>query len=127
MNHHRKRKLAFLLAVSLLLSLLAGCGKKDNAQQLSANVYVPSYLDLNIDANYISDGCSDGENLYLITQKSEEVKYENPGSTEDAVDVYYSTKYIYEIYRAPWPEARRKSWPITPAPPCPRARTAARA
>ena len=100
MDRHGKKWLALLLAVCLLLSLLAGCGKKDNAQQLSATVYVPTYLDLNLDVDYINDGCSDGENLYLIGNKSEEIKNENPNADDpDAVDVYYTTRNTYSIYR----------------------------
>ena len=45
----KRRGLAALLALCVALGLLAGCGGKDNdAQQLSATVYVPLYVDLGI-------------------------------------------------------------------------------
>lgn len=101
MNHSGKRSLALLLAVCLLLGLLAGCGKKNNTQQLSANVYVPQYKDMNIDADYIGSSCSDGENLYFVAQKSEEVKSENPSAGEGEIDVYYRSIAHYSLYRLP--------------------------
>lgn len=98
MNRSGKKKIALLLAVSLLLGLLAGCGKKeDGTQQLSATVYVPKYLDMNIDADYITDGCSDGENLYLIGESDETVT--QPGTGEDGIDEYSYMRSIYSIYR----------------------------
>lgn len=44
MKRLKKRTICLLLAAVMLLSLLAGCGKKDNTQQLSATVYVPKYI-----------------------------------------------------------------------------------
>ena len=73
MKRLKKRTICLLLAAVMLLSLLAGCGKKDNTQQLSATVYVPKYIDLKLDLDYISGGCSDGENLYLIGERTEEI------------------------------------------------------
>ena len=98
MNRSGKKKIAFLLAVSLLLGLLAGCGKKDNnAQQLSATVYVPKYLDLKVDVDYLKDGCSDGEYLYLIGEKDEE--YKIPGSETDGDGGYTYLRSVYSLYR----------------------------
>jgi len=93
------RKLPLLLAFCLLLGLLAGCGKKDNdAQQLSANVYVPKYLDLNIDEDYIYEsGSSDGKFLYFIAGKDEEIK--QPSDSGDTDDMYYYSRTTYSIYR----------------------------
>lgn len=98
MNRSGKKKAALLLTVCLLLGLLAGCGKKDdNARQLSATVYVPKYLDLNFDADYISGGCSDGEYLYLIGEKNEDVTV--PGSGNGESDEYTVVRSTYSIYR----------------------------
>ena len=83
-----KRLPALLLAVCLPLGLLAGCGKKEGTQQLSANVYVPKYLDLGVDVDSISDVCSDGVNLYFIGRQEEELKIPSAGagSETDAAD-----------------------------------------
>lgn len=68
----KKRVLTLLLALCMLLSL-AACGGKDkgdDAQQLSATVYVPEFLSLDLDIlgkNYnLSGGCTDGTNVYLL-------------------------------------------------------------
>ena len=68
----KKRVLTLLLALCMLLSL-AACGSKDkgdDAQQLSATVYVPEFLSLDLDIlgkNYnLSGGCTDGTNVYLL-------------------------------------------------------------
>lgn len=97
MNRSEKKRTALLLAVCLLLGLLAGCGKKDDStRQLSATVYVPEYLDLDFDADYINDGCSDGEYLYLIGEKYE---YFTVPSGEEGVDEYNYERSVYHIYR----------------------------
>ena len=102
MDRSGKRSLALGLAVCLLLGLLAGCGKKENDQQLSANVYVPKYLELGIDADYISDSCSDGEYMYLVAVKYEDIEEKIPsGEAEDVMDTYYRTVSRYNLYRAP--------------------------
>lgn len=96
MNRLGKRTAALLLAACLLLGLLAGCGKKDNTQQLSATVYVPKYLDLNMDVDYVrGEGCSDGEYIYLIGQKENEQDRKDPETGES----YTYWESIYNIYR----------------------------
>ncbi len=93
----RIRSLALLLAASLLPGLLAGCGKKDDTRQLSANVYVPQYLDVALDVDYVRDGCSDGENIYLIGQKETETVREDPETGEK----YSEFTYASDIWRVP--------------------------
>ena len=68
----KKRVLTLLLALCMLLSL-AACGSKnaeDDTRQLSATVYVPEFLSLDLDIlgkNYtLSGGCTDGTNVYLL-------------------------------------------------------------
>lgn len=98
MNRSGKKKAALLLSACLLLGLLAGCGKKDDsAQQLSATVYVPKYLDLDFDTDYIRGGCSDGEFLYLIGEKDEDVTI--PGNGDDEIDEYVFMRSTFSIYR----------------------------
>ena len=102
MRRSKKRAVCLLLAAVMLLGLLAGCGKKDNTQQLSATVYVPKYVDLNLELDYISGGCSDGENLYLIGERTEEIKMEAPeGVSSDEAEKYGYTTYRneFDIYR----------------------------
>ena len=99
MKRSGKKTLALLLAVCTLLGLLAGCGKKDNTQQLSATVYVPKYLDLDIDVDYISGGCSDGENIYLIGERTEEIEQTIPGGEAGEESTYTTYRNIYDIYR----------------------------
>ena len=102
MQRLKKRTVCLLLAAVMLLGMLAGCGKKDDTQQLSATVYVPKYIDLNLDLDYISGGCSDGENLYLIGERTEEIKMEAPeGMSSDEAEKYGYTTYrnVFDIYR----------------------------
>ena len=101
-----KRLPALLLAVCLPLGLLAGCGKKEGTQQLSANVYVPKYLELGVDVDSINGVCSDGENLYFIGSHEQELKIpaENPSGGVDAEaydDAYTYYRTTYDIYRMP--------------------------
>ncbi|MBD5160439.1 MAG: hypothetical protein HDT14_00160 [Oscillibacter sp.] len=95
MKRPEKRRAALLAAACLLLGLLAGCGKKNDAQQLSANVYVPRYLDLDLDLDYVRSGCTDGENLYIIGQTGRETTETDPISGE----TYTNWTYSYDIYR----------------------------
>ena len=81
MNRSGTRKTALLLAMCLLLGLLAGCGKKDT-QQLSANVYVPTYLDLDLSLDYVRGGCIDGENMYIIGQIGHDTTETDPVTGE---------------------------------------------
>ena len=95
MDRMKKRTLCLLLAACMLLGLLAGCGKKNNAQQLSATVYVPQYLDLNLDLEYVRGGCCDGENLYVIGQIGHDATETDP----DTGETYTSRTYTYDIFR----------------------------
>lgn len=98
MNGMGKRRVALTLALCLALGLLAGCGKKSGGdQQLSATVYVPSYLDAEVDASYFNGGCVDGNNVYLIAANEKETPVTNP---EDG-SVYYNYETTYGIYRIP--------------------------
>ena len=95
MDRSGKRGLTLLLAVSLLLGLLSGCGKKENAQQLSANVYVPQYIDPGVNVEYVRDSCTDGEYLYFVGYTSEQRELKDP----ETDDVYYRYTENYDIYR----------------------------
>ena len=64
-----RRLTAALLALCIALGL-AACGSggqetDENAQQLSGKVYVPKFVDLDMDFDYINSGCCDGQYVYL--------------------------------------------------------------
>ena len=115
MNRSGKRSAALLLALCLLPGLLAGCGKKDNTQLLSAMVYVPKYLDLDLNLDYIRGGCSDGEYLYLIGQKENELDRKDPETGES----YTYWEYIYDIYRISLEDGTVETLPDYEAPSVP--------
>ena len=104
MDRMKKRTLCLLLAACMLLGLLAGCGKKNNAQQLSATVYVPQYLDLNLDLEYVRGGCCDGENLYVIGQIGHDATgTPTPGKPTPAAPIRMTSS------ASPWRTAHRRS------------------
>ena len=68
---YRMRLTALLLAMLMVLGL-TGCdggGKnEDNKEQLSSKIYLPTYVDIDMDLRDVTDGCTDGENLYLLAE-----------------------------------------------------------
>lgn len=74
MKRYGKKLAALLLAVSMLLGL-AACGKKEdgqdgkkdsNANKLTGTIYVPEFLEIDLELEGINSGCSDGKNVYLV-------------------------------------------------------------
>lgn len=110
-----KRSAALLLAACLLLGLLAGCGRKRDTQQLSANVYVPKYLDLNLNLDYVQGGCCDGENMYIIGQIGHETTETDPETGE----TYTGRTYTYDIYRVSLTDGSAERLPGYTAPAVP--------
>ena len=102
MRRHGKKLTALLLALCMALGL-AACGgggedkKQDGASPLSGTVYVPEFMDLDLDADDITAGCCDGTNIYVVAEKNTEKEAANPftGETYTA----YSSEYC--IYKVP--------------------------
>ena len=98
----RGRKLtALLLALVIALGLVA-CGSggdenKGGEEQLSSTVYVPQFIDIDVQLDYISGGCSDGKNVYIVGQTNTETEVTDPETGE----TYTNYDYRDVIYRVP--------------------------
>ena len=105
MNQMKRRTLTALLALCMLLGLLAGCGGKDknNAQQLSATVYVPQYVDLGVELSDVNGTCIAGDTIYLVGETETRTEHKVSGYNYDTGmdEVYYDYEYHYDIYRVP--------------------------
>ena len=92
-----KKAAALLLALSMVLGL-AACGGGDDTSQLSGTIYVPKFIDFNLDAEYINSGFCDGQNVYVIADvRTEAEPYVDPETGESFPNYEYSTG----IFRIP--------------------------
>ena len=94
------RLTAALLALCIALGL-AACGSggqetDENAQQLSGKVYVPKFVDLDMDFDYINSGCCDGQYVYLSADIRSEEEVTDPETGETSVS-YSSESGIYRV------------------------------
>ena len=96
-----KRLTALLLALVISLGLAACGGEKDDKKgdtdQLSSTVYVPQFIDIDVELDYINGGCSDGKNVYLVGNVSKETEATDPETGE----TYTNYEYRDVIYRIP--------------------------
>ncbi|MDE7261966.1 MAG: hypothetical protein K2N78_07930 [Oscillospiraceae bacterium] len=120
MDHLKRRWLAAALALCMVLGLLAGCGSKDkDAQQLSAMVYVPKYIDLGVKLDDIGSSCTDEENIYLVGETEVRTEHRVPGYDTGEDEVYYDYTYVYDIYRVPLDGGAAEKLPNYTAPSVP--------
>lgn len=98
MRKHTNRLTALLLALCIVLGLAAcGSGKDSGeADQLSGIVYVPEFIDLGLEVDYISDGCCDGKNAYIVADTSTETEATDPDTGETYTE-YDSKTAIYRV------------------------------
>lgn len=98
MKVYGKKVTALLLALCMVLGL-AACGNGgDDTSQLSGTIYMPEYIDFNLDAEYINSGYCDGQNVYVIAGiRTETEPYVDPDTGESFPNYEYTTG----IYRIP--------------------------
>lgn len=89
-----KKLTALLLAFCIVLGL-AACGsggddKNADTDQLSGTIYVPSFIDLDLEAEYINSACCDGQNVYVVADISNEEEVTDPET--GVVSTNYSSR-----------------------------------
>jgi len=93
-----KRAAAALLAAVMALGLTA-CGGKGSVEPLSGTVYVPEFLDFDMDelgVQYVNAGCCDGTYVYILAEVMDEVEATDP-FTGDTYMSYESAPAIFRL------------------------------
>ena len=89
MKTYGKKLTALLLVLCMALGL-AACGGDSgggsNPQQLSGTVYVPEFIDCDLEVDYVNSACSDGQYIYLVADVSEEIVHNGDGSSAPQAD-----------------------------------------
>ena len=101
MKHFGKKLTALLLAACMLLAPAAcGGGEDEKKEQLSANVFVPTYTALDLDVEYVDRTCFSGDYIFVVgeTYQEEEVTETDPVTGEEYT--YMNTTPVYNLYRA---------------------------
>lgn len=95
----RWRRLAALFLAACIPLGLSACGKQTD-DTLSGTVYIPEFLEFDLDGwdlQYVSNGCCDGTNVYILG----EVGRENEVTDPDTGDTYTDYEYITTLFRLP--------------------------
>ena len=60
---------------------LAACGggEDSDAERLSGTIYVPEFIELDMELDYINSGCCDGRYIYLLGDISKPQLYNGQG------------------------------------------------
>ena len=119
MKHMKRRAAALILALAMLLGL-AACGKDGKQggedQLLSSTVYVPQFLDMNIEGiEDISGGCVGEDWVYLIANKGEETTETDPVTGETYPGYVYNT-YLYRLPLAGGEAEKLENYQMTALP-----------
>ena len=115
----RRRAAALGLALILLLGL-AACGKDGKQggedQLLSSMVYVPQFLEMNLEGlDDIAGGCVGGDWVYLIANKGEETT-ETDAVTGETYPSYVYKTYLYRLPLAGGEAEKLENYQMTALP-----------
>ena len=98
MKHSIIRLMALILTITLLLGLMAGCGKTGSAGDGADVVYVPTYEQFPGEYRYMGSACVSGDTLYF----SADVTDPEDVPPEDA-DEYYYPNTITKLFKMDLP------------------------
>jgi len=99
MKRQRKRHLTALLLALCQTLALAACGgtdKEPDANQLSGTIYVPEFIDIDLDFDYINSACCDGTYVYMVADTHTETEKTDAETGETYTD-YSSSTDIYRV------------------------------
>ena len=97
MSVYGRKLTASLLALCLILGL-AACGDgggDSDAERLSGPIYVPEFIELDLELDYVNGGCCDGRYIYILGEISKPRLYNGQGEvvrdlTEEEAEAFWS-------------------------------------